>query len=143
MVCVRVLRPDDYDRLVALWEASGLPYRAEGRDRRQSIEREIDGPCSVFLVAEIDGQMVGAVLGTHDGRKGWVNRLAVARGHQRRGIGSRLVEELTKRFEDCGIGIVACLVEDWNPASMRFFEALGFVAHPECVYYSKRKDPDV
>jgi len=139
---IRDMSIDDYDALVSLWEEGGLPYRPQGRDQKERIAREIDGPCSVFLAAEDDGRVVGAVLGTHDGRKGWINRLVVAPPHRGRGIGAALVAEAERRLASLGIEIVTCLIETWNDGSMRFFEKLGFVAHNECIYYSKRKSPD-
>jgi len=63
---VRHLTIDDYDALVRLWEESGLPYRPDGRDRRERIARELAGRCSILLAAEEDGRFVGAILGTHD-----------------------------------------------------------------------------
>ena len=73
-----------------LWQEGGLPYRPDGRDRRERIARELAGPCSIFLAAEEDGRLVGAVLGTQDGRKGWINRLVVAPSRRRKGVGEAL-----------------------------------------------------
>ena len=120
-----------------------LALPAIGRDRRERIAREIEGSCSIFLAAEEDGRLVGTVLGTHDGRKGWVNRLAVLPSYRRRGIGRALVAELEARLLRAGIEIVTCLIEDWNDGSMAFFEGIGYVPHRDIVYYSKRQDPDV
>ena len=131
---------DDYDALVCLWEDGGLPYRPDGRDRRERIARELEGPCSVFLAAEEGGRLVGAILGTHDGRKGWVNRLVVAPSHRRRGIAKALVDEVEKRLAELGIEVIACLVEDWNRNSIEFFSAIGYVYDEEVLYYSRRKD---
>jgi len=140
---IRALRVDDYDRLIDLWKAAGLEHKPRGRDRRICIEQEMAGPSSVFLVAEEKGEMIGAVLGTHDGRKGWINRLAVAPAHRRRGVGQALVDAAEERLVAIGIRIVTCLIEDWNTESMAFFEGIGYVEHRECVYYSKRMEPDV
>jgi len=137
------MQPDDYDDLIALWNAAGLDHRPNGRDRREKLVREIAGPTSVFLVAESEGRMVGVVLGTHDGRKGWINRLAVAPSHREQGIGRALVEAAEERLQDLGIGIITCLIEDWNEDSIAFFERIGYVEHRECIYYSKRLDEDV
>jgi len=139
---IRELCAEDYSELVALWDAAGLPYRPNGRDARERIAREIDGACSVFLGAEIGGQLIGAVLGTHDGRKGWVNRLAVHPDHRRCGIGAALVSEVEHRLEGLGIEIVTCLIEEWNTDSMAFFERVGYIPHAGVTYYSKRRSPD-
>ncbi len=140
---IRDLKPGDYDELIALWEAAGLPYRPRGRDGRKRIAREIGGACSIFLAAEERGEsLVGAVLGTHDGRKGWINRLAVRPEHRGRGIGSALVAAVEERLRAMGIEIVTCLIEDWNEESMAFFERIGYVRHPDIVYFSKRRSPE-
>ena len=140
---IRDLRATDYEALVSLWERGGLPYRPNGRDARASIAREIDGDASIFLAAEIDGTLIGAVLGTHDGRKGWINRLVVAPERRREGIARALVEAVVERLSERGIRIVTCLIEDWNGASAAFFESLGFVHHEEIAYYSRRDDDSV
>ena len=103
----------------------------------------MEGPCSVFLGARIDSETVGVVFGTHDGRKGWINRLAVLPAHRRLGIARELVAEVERQLRSKGIDIVTCLIEEWNESSARFFEEIGYVEHRECVYYSKRGSPDV
>lgn len=140
---IRDLKAEDYNELIALWEAAGLPYRPRGRDGRDRITREIAGDCSIFLAAEERGErLVGAVLGTHDGRKGWINRLAVRPEHRGRGIGRALVAAVEERLRAIGIEIVTCLIEDWNEESMAFFERVGYVRHPDIVYFSKRRSPE-
>ena len=143
MVNIRELTIDDYDALCALWKEAGLPFRPNGRDQRERIAREIDGPCSVFLVAEDEGELVGAILGTHDGRKGWINRLVVSPQHRFRGIGSALVTAVEERLSARGIEIFAGQIEDWNESSMIFFERLGYTRHDDIIYYTKRENPEV
>ena len=140
-VRVRPLTIDDYDALVRLWQEGGLPFRPDGRDRRERVARELEGPCSIFLAAEEEGRLVGAILGTHDGRKGWINRLVVAPSHRRKGVGAALVREVERRLAKLGIEVIACLIEDWNQDSVEFFAAIGYVYDEEVLYYSKRKDP--
>jgi len=143
MITIRELRIDDYDALVTLWDAAGLSYRPRGRDRREHIAHELAGECSIFLVAEDDGRIIGSVLGTHDGRKGWINRLAVHPDYRRRGIGTQLVREVERRLDAMGIDIVTCLIEDWNTSSQEFFTVLGYHRHDDIHYYSKRKNAEV
>lgn len=140
---LRDMTIDDYDAVVALWKKAELPYRPKGRDQREKIAREIGGPSSIFLVAEVDGEVLGAVLGTHDGRKGWINRLVVTPEHQRKGIGGALVSEVEARLDAIGIEIVACQIEDWNSESITFFKRIGYRHHDDIHYFSKRKHAGV
>jgi len=87
--------------------------------------------------------LVGSILGTHDGRKGWMNRLAVVPEYRRNGIARMLITETEKRLAGLGIEIFACLIEDWNLSSLQFFKELGYTKHYDIHYLSKRKHTDV
>ncbi|NOZ08494.1 MAG: GNAT family N-acetyltransferase [FCB group bacterium] len=142
-IIIRDFKLEDYTALVQLWREVSLPYKPRGRDTLEKIAREILQPTAIFLVAEAKEQIIGAVLGTHDGRKGWINRLAVAPGFQGRGLGRRLIEAVEQRLDDAGIDIVACLIEDWNTVSQTVFTKCGYSRHDDIHYYSKRKNKDV
>ncbi len=140
---IRQFHVADYDSIVALWRESQLPYRPMGRDSREKITGEIEHHSAIFLIAEMNGIMVGSIFGTHEGRKGWINRLAVSPSYRKRGIAARLVTEVERRLSEMGIDIVACLVEEWNKVSLEVFERLGYKRHTDILYLSKRKNPDV
>ncbi len=143
MVSIRKLDIADYDTLCNLWQESGLSYRPNGRDTRQNIALQIEGDCSIYLVAEDKKRMIGAILATHDGRKGWLNRLAVSPDYRKRGIARMLVQEAEKQLLSRGIEIFACQIEDWNQTSMNVFDHLGYKRHDDITYFSKRLRPDV
>jgi ribosomal protein S18 acetylase RimI-like enzyme len=142
---IRDFRGEDYDRVMALWAESGLPLKPRGRDSRDSIARQVLSPNVRFLVAEAGngGRIVGTVLATHDGRKGWINRLAVDAGLRRQGVGARLIRAAESWLEEEGMDILACLIEEDNAVSMAVFEKLGYTKHPEIIYFAKRKFPGV
>jgi len=135
---IRDFRIEDYDAVTALWTAAGLPFRPNGRDRREPVAREIEGDRALSLVAEEGPRIVGVVFGTHDGRKGWINRLAVAPDLRRRGLAKALVGEVEARLRRLGIGIVGCLIEQENRVSQAAFAELGYKRHPEIIYHAKR-----
>ncbi len=139
---IRDFRIEDYDAVIALWTEAGLPFRPGGRDRRESIAREVEDNRSLFLVAEEEKRIVGVVFGTHDGRKGWINRLAVAPDCRRQGIARALVEEVEARLDRLGIVIVACLIEQENEISQVAFAELGYKRQPDIIYHAKRFIPD-
>lgn len=142
-VVIRELREEDYVALVALWREAGLPYRPQGRDGRAALMRQFTEDTAVYLVAEAGGALVGAVLGSQDGRKGWINRLAVHPDYRRRNVGAMLVAEVERRLAARGIAIFACLIEDWNEGSKAFFEKVGYKPFRNVSYFTKRKSDDV
>ena len=142
-IAIREFRMSDYDRVMEIWAQGRLPLKPRGRDSRSNIEAQIGRPNVHFLVAEAAGRVVGTVLATHDGRKGWINRLAVDESCRNRGLGRRLVIEAERRLAGDGMEIFACLIEDWNGVSMEVFGRLGYRKHPEILYFARRPDPDV
>jgi N-acetylglutamate synthase len=139
---IRDLRADEYADVVRIWLESGLSFRPLGRDADERFRHEIAMETSVFLGAEEEGALIGVVLGTQDGRKGWINRLAVLPAWQRRGVAKALVAEAEQRIHALGIQIVTCLIEGHNRASEAFFGSLGYIAHPDITYYAKRQSVD-
>ncbi len=140
---IREFKIEDYDAVVQLWKDSGLPYKPKGRDRKSEIEKELKRGCAIFYVAEKEGKLIAVIFGTHDGRKGWINRVAVNPAFKQKGIARKLVEFVEKKFDEMGIEIAAALIEDWNTTSMAVFTKLGYVKHDDVFYYSKRKTPNV
>jgi ribosomal protein S18 acetylase RimI-like enzyme len=139
---IRDFRIEDYDEVISLWRSCGLPFRPNGRDSIARIAKEIEKPMALFLVATYQHEIVGTLFGTTDGRKGWINRLAVKPNHQRRGFAKRLIIEMETRFEARGLEVFSCLIENHSDSSIRLFEAMGYEEDPKVHYFSKRLDKD-
>ena len=137
---IRRYNNKDYPGIINLWEKAKLSYRPEGRDSFENIKTQIDNGKTIFLVAEANNAIVGCVLGTYDGRKGWINRLAVDPELRHRGVASRLIKEVERIFSKLGLEVIACLIEKDNIISKNIFERLGYEYYP-VDYYSKRKSP--
>lgn len=140
MIKIREFKMDDFDQLVKLWISAKIPFKPKGRDKYNKIKKELKNNNSIFLIAEVEGKIIGSVFGTHDGRKGWINRLAIAHDFQRKGIAKKLCKDIEKRFYKAGIEIIGCLIENWNIKSKIFFEKLGYTKHEDIYYYTKRKN---
>ena len=142
-IITRKFKIKDYDKVIVLWKKAHLPYKPKGRDSRKNIAQQIKQANTIYLVAEQDKIIVGAVLGTHDSRKGYINRMAVMPEFQNKGIGRHLVKEVEKHMHKIGIGIITCLVEDWNKTSLKVFKRLEYVEHKDIRYFSKRKNSQI
>lgn len=136
-VAVRPLRRGDHAAVVALLDVCGLHPRTRGRDSRPAFERQLGSNRTLYLGAFDGSRLIGIVLGTHDSRKGWINRLAVHPEYRRRGIGRRLVRACERGLWDLGLGVFAALVEQGNDPSMAFFESLGYESTR--IRYVRRK----
>jgi len=139
---IRELTHEDYDNLLLLWKEAGLSARPQGRDSQERIEAELFNDISLFLVAQENNTLVGSVLGTHDGRKGWINRLAVRPGFRNQGIAQKLVKAVEQWLASQGIEIIACLIESGNDTSVNLFRKLNYAEH-EVHYMRKPKTSNV
>lgn len=135
---LKKLTPDDYDGLLDLWRKCGLPYRPRGRDSRPAITAEMARAETAFIGMFDKNRLIGFVLATSDGRKGWINRLAVDPDYQRRGLGGRLIAEGEKFLNGLGLKVIAALIEGDNRASFAAFKKSGYSGHKDIIYYSKR-----
>lgn len=126
LTTIRPERPGDEDAIAAVVSAAfGTPAEAELVAAIRASAEFVPG---LSLVAELDGRVVGHVmisgasLATEDGprRITTLSPLAVAPDHQRRGIGSALVQEVTVRAGARGEPLV---VLEGNPA---YYGRLGF-----------------
>jgi len=139
----RNLGPQDYEKILELWDTTGLPYKPDGRDSRQEMEKQMQRDPELFIGASIRDELVGVVLGSDDGRKGWINRLAVHPQHLRQGIGSTLLEKCEKQLRERGRGIICAQIEDWNDPSIEFFLSSYYVLHRDILYLTKRESEAV
>ena len=133
----------DYKALINIWEKAGLPYKPKGRDSKERIEEEVKLDCNRFLFAFIDKKIVGSILATHDGRKGWINRVAVLPEFRNRGIAKTLVNAAEEWLDALGIGIYACQIEAYNTESVEAFKRMGYIPFEDMHYLTKRKFPEI
>jgi len=144
-VCViRCLGLYDYERWMSVWQQAGLhSMRPQGRDGREAFARQLSNGTHTMLGLECDGILVGVVLATHDGRKGWINRLAVLPAYRRKGYATQLVAAAEQVLRAKGLHLIAALIEPENTASLAFFQSIGYSEKPGIHYVSKRDNQSV
>ena len=140
---IRKLNLEDYDALMALWREPGLhSLRPRGRDGRQSLARQLESDAQTILGLEVSDQLAGAVVVTHDSRKGWINRLTVHPLHRRRGYARELIAAAERTPRAQGIRVVAVLIEGDNDASLALSQRAGYVEGDSGMHYlTKRERP--
>lgn len=117
----------DYDAVVSVWRTAGsdpLP--------RAELEAKLERDPELFLVAS-DGTIAGVILGTYDGRRGFILRLAVDPARRREGIATRLVAELERRLKALGCPRINLFVLPDNAAGLAFWRYHGYLPAPDVV----------
>lgn len=142
-VTIRPIRIADYEAVVALWAAADLATKPHGRDGRPAFLRQLGRFPRSYLLAEARGEVVGVVLGSHDERKGWINRLAVHPAWRRRGVARRLLGACEAALHGEGIGIVAALVETGNTISADLLREAEYLTDVPVLYFRKLESPTI
>ncbi len=135
---IRSLTIADYDQIVALWKHAGLPFKPLGRDRRSAVQAQIAENPDFSLGAFEDNRLVGVVVATSDGRKGWINRLAVDPDFRRAGIAEKLIAEAESVLHKHGTRMFCALIDDDNKVSKQLFKKCGYKEHRDIVYFRKK-----
>lgn len=119
---LREATPSDHAVLHALWARTpGIQLRAE--DAYAPFCAYLARNPGLSLLAETDGRIVGCLLAGHDGRRGYLQHLAVDPGYRRRGIASALIAAVLVRLAAQGIAKSHVFVLDAAPEALAFWRA--------------------
>ena len=116
----------DWQAVHALWARCGPGVQFSRSDEPAEILKKLGRDPDLFLVAEQGGQVVGAVMGGYDGRRGLVYHLAVAPEVRRLGIGQALMAEVEARLREKGCLKSYLLVTKDNADVLAFYRELGW-----------------
>lgn len=142
---LQVVQPgvEHYAEIIDLWQRAGLHIRPRGRDTAEAFARQMATGVQTPIGLRDGDRLVAVVIATHDGRKGWINRLAVDPAYRRQGLALRLIRLSEEQFQLLGIEIWAALIEDWNEASLALFRRAGYALADNITYASRRTRSDV
>lgn len=115
----------DYEGAIALWnDVEGVEI-SEG-DAREEIAQYLKRNPGLSRVVEADGKIVGVALCGHDGRRGWIYHLAVAKTYRRQKVGKLLLDDCVAGLREAGLKRAIILVAGDNPAGHQFWLRNGW-----------------
>ena len=115
---------DDVDRVFRLWQESGASMGPS--DGVEQLRRVVANPAAVLLLAVVDDEIVGTLLGAFDGWRGNMYRLVVHPSRRRQGIARQLVRQVEHIFAERGVRRITVLIEVDRPWAMEFWTAVGY-----------------
>ncbi len=95
-------------------------------DTLEQVRVAVNHTAVSFLVAESECRITGTVIGTFDGWRGEIYRLAVLPEFRRRGVARMLVEAAENWMAEQGCQRITALVEKDHPWATGFWDAAGY-----------------
>ena len=127
---------EHYDEVIALWKASeniGL----SSADEREKIKSYLVRNPGMSFVAKENDDIIGAALGGHDGRRGYLHHLSIAESHRKRGIGRKLVEKCIESLRNIGIQKCHLFIFHTNKEGKTFWNKIGWSLRSDIQLVSK------
>ena len=122
---IRRFRPGDEDVVIRLWRECGL--LRTWNEPGDEIAGNQQSPSGRLFVAASGDEVVGSVMVGHDGRRGWINYLAVLPTYRRRGLGTTVTATAESYLTELGCPKVNLQVRESNPDVVGFYVALGYM----------------
>ncbi len=135
MITIREMDISDYQSVMLLWaETENLSLR--DADSRENIQAYLERNKGLSFVAISGTTLVGSVLVGTDGRRGYLQHLAVSEVCRGQGIGKKLIHEATEALAAIGISKTHLFVLNENQTAQSFYEKLGWFPRDEVRMFS-------
>ena len=125
MPTIRLFQKVDRAEVAALWREvflNDLRWNVPEED----IARKVDFQPEGFLVAVLEGSVVGTAMGGFDGHRGWVYLVAVSPAHGRTGIGEALMHGVEEALGSLGCKKINLQIRAGNEVVTSFYRKLGY-----------------
>ena len=129
--------PSDYEPVVELWRSIDKGVHLGRSDVLEEIGKKLARDPDLFLVAESENRIVGAVMGGFDGRRGLIYHLAVASSFRGQGIGSGLMDEVESRLRLKGCLKCYLLVTTDNTEVADYYMRRGWRHMDQVILFGK------
>lgn len=127
----------DYKEVLLLWQSTEGIGLHKWSDSRKAVAKYLRRNPGLSLVARDEKKIIGAVLCGHDGRRGHLYHLAVARPYRKNGVARALVSEALSKL--AAVGIYRCTICAFteNLAGRRFWKHIGFKGRTDLMIMIK------
>lgn len=132
---IREMKLEDYEAVDALWMGiKGFGIRSID-DSKEGIARFIKRNPTTSIVAEADGEIVGAILCGHDGRQGCFYHVCVREDLRKHGIGKAMAVAAMKALQEEKINKVCLIAFADNQVGNEFWKSVGWTFRQDMNYY--------
>lgn len=133
----RFITKEDYKKLIVFWKEN---YFVNELDDFNHFKMFLEKNPGLSILAEENGKIVGTVLGSFDGRRGYIQKLVVDKNYRKKGIGKRIINKVVTKLHELGALYIPINAEE---ELIPFYEKCGFKKTqqaPMSISYSSYPD---
>lgn len=125
----------DYGKVISLWqESEGVKLR--DTDSIEGIQKYLERNPSLSFIAENEGNILGTIMSGHDGKRGYIQHLAVDPNNRKSGIARHLLSYCLKALEKEGIVKSYVHVLSDNELAKKYWQNRGWVKRTDIEVFS-------
>ena len=129
------MKTEDYEGVHSLWlSIKGFSIRSID-DSREGVERFLRRNPDTSIVAEENGEIIGAILCGHDGRRATFYHVCVREDRRKQGIGKAMVIMAMNALRKEKINKVALIAFTRNDVGNAFWKSIGWKQRTDLNYY--------
>jgi ribosomal protein S18 acetylase RimI-like enzyme len=137
-IVIRSMKESDLDEALKLWKISFNAGFSTNFDSKEVLIKYLDrNPEFSSVACTKDGEIVGALMCGHDGRRGSIYHTAVYKEYRNKGIGRRLEQRSLEELKKVGISTGFLFININNPGSQEFWDSIGWTLIPDVKYLYK------
>lgn len=125
----------DYEEIIALWQScAGVKLR--DADSKAGIAKYLTRNPGLSFVARFEGRIVGTIMAGHDGKRGYIQHLAVAESQRRKGLATELLRLCLGALKQEGIIKSHIHVLAANETAKTFWQVRGWCQRDDIEVFS-------
>jgi len=131
----REMTISDYAEIISLWQKTeGVKLR--DADSLEGIGKYLQRNSGLSFVAVYESNIVGTIMSGHDGKRGYIQHLAVAQEVRSSGIGTELISHCLQALKSEGIDKSHIHVLSNNKLAKEYWSNRGWLERTDIEVYS-------
>ncbi len=138
---IEIFKMQYYHEVVELWKRAGIGIGSS--DTKDEVATVLARNPDLFLIGKKDGKIIAVVIGTFDGRRGYIHHLAVDPDYQNKGYGKIIMDEIIELFRDKKVHKIHLFIQKANKQVVDFYNNLGWEIRDDIIMMSYVPNQDL
>ncbi|MFZ7120783.1 MAG: GNAT family N-acetyltransferase [Eubacteriaceae bacterium] len=133
---IREMTIEDFNNVIKLWkDTPGIGL--SNADSNENIAKFLNKNKGLSFVCLSDNKIIGTILCSHDGRRGYIYHLTVHNNYRNTGIAKRLIMQSINMLKKSGIDKCHLFTFNDNVLGKNFWSKMDWTKREDIIIFSK------